>query len=324
MTIPTPAGFSHGFPFDPTGGLDLDGLLAITPPEPPDGFEAFWRARHARALAIDPAPLLGPPIAADEGRIVLHDLAYRSTDAVTIRGWYARPAEGPIRRGLVVGHGYGGRDGPDLDMVFPETAVIFPCLRGLSRSTRAEIPADPQGHVLHGIASRETYVLGGCVDDLWLAVSALSVLEPQVAGRIGWSGISFGGGIGALGVPWDDRIGRAELRLPTFGHHALRLRLPMIGSGAAVRAREAAVGGVMATLVWYDAATAARFLRVPVLYCCALFDPAVPPPGQFAVHNATPGDKTLVIFPGGHFDYDGAADDDRRRLALSTAFFTER
>lgn len=317
-------GFAHTLPFDPAYGLGLDDLLAIVPPEPPEGFADFWCARRARAAAVDPAPVLGPGAAAEGGRLAVHDVAYRSTDGIVVHGWYVRPAQGRVCRGLVVGHGYAGRDGPDLDMAFPETAVIFPCLRGLSRSARPDIPADPNRHVLHGIASRETYVLGGCVDDLWLAVSALLVLEPQVAGRVGLSGLSFGGGIGAMALPWDGRIGRAELRLPTFGHQPLRLGLPMTGSGAAVTAHEARHGGTLATLCWYDAAVAARFVRVPVLFGCALFDPAVPPPGQFAVHNAVPGEKRLVTFAAGHFEYPGASADDRRRLDHSRDFFAGR
>lgn len=314
--------FAHDFPFDPSCGLSRDQLLAVVPPTPPAGFAAFWRARFAAARSIDPAPELGPPIAGADGAHVVADLSYRSTGGFTIGGWLLRPAAGPITRGLVVGHGYGGRDAPDPAMAFPETAVLFPCLRGLSRSARPEISPDPDWHVLHDIQDRDAYLLGGCVDDLWLAVSALLALEPQVAGRIGFSGLSLSGGIGALALPWDDRIARGELLLPTFGHHPLRLTLPMTGSGAAVDRWQARHGSVMATLAWYDAASAARFIRCPMLFGCALFDPAVPPPGQFAVHNAVPGEKQLVTFDAGHFDYPARAAQERHRLDLARDFFS--
>lgn len=315
MTAP----FAHGLPFDPTCGMDLAALLAVEPPTPPEGFAAFWAARRARALAVDPAPRLD-----GGGRMGDHDVydcAYRSTDGVTIRGWFLRPAHGEPTRGLVVGHGYGGRDAPDLELADADTALLFPCLRGLSRSARPDVPSDPNRHVLHGIEDPDRWVIGGCVDDAWLAVSALTALAPSVAGHIGWSGVSFGGGIGALMLPWEDRVGRAELRLPTFGHHALRLTLPMTGSGAAIAAFEARHGGVMDTLRWYDAASAARFVTAPVLAGLALFDPAVPPPGQFAIFNALPGKKELVTFDAGHFDYPAAAAQDEARRARARAFF---
>ena len=314
-----PVAFAHGYPFDPTYGYDLDGLLAIAPPEPPEGFVAFWRARRAFALEVDPAPRLSAPRRIGDHEVF--DCFYRSTDDVEIGGWFVRPAAGPATRGLVVGHGYGGREAPDLDMLFPETAVLFPCLRGISRSARPDLPSDPARHVLHRIEDRDRWLIGGCVDDAWLAVSALLALAPGAAGRIGWSGLSFGGGIGALMLPWEDRVGRAELRLPTFGHHALRLTLPMTGSGAAIAAFEARHGGVMDTLRWYDAASAARFVTAPVLAGLALFDPAVPPPGQFAIFNALPGKKELVTFDAGHFDYPAAAAQDEARRARARAFF---
>ncbi len=313
------AGFRHGLPFDPAYGMTLDGLLAVEPPTPPEGFADFWRARYARALATDPAPRLTHTHTV--GDLEISDLAYRSTGGVSISGWFVRPRSGTVTHGLVVGHGYGGRDGPDLSMVFPETAVIFPCMRGLGRSARPGVSPDPNWHVLHDIHDRDAYILGGCVDDAWLAVSALLTLEPQVAGRIGWSGKSFGGGIGALMLPWEDRLARAELLLPTFGHQALRLTLPMTGSGAAVTAFEARHPGVMRTLAWYDAASAARFVTQPVLAGLALFDPAVPPPGQFAVFNALAGPKHLVTFDAGHFGYPGEITQERERLSRARDFF---
>lgn len=321
MTGGSAPAFAHGYPFDPAHGMGLDDLLTVAPPEPPEGFAEFWSARRRRAMAVDPAPRLDRHRRLDDLGLDLFDCAYTSTDGVTIHGWFLRPTAGPIDRGLVIGHGYGGRDGPDLDMALPGTALLFPCLRGLSRSALPGMSSDPQWHVLHDIHDRDRYVLGGCVDDAWLAVSALLALEPGVAGRIGWSGRSFGGGIGALMLPWEERVDRAELVWPTFGHHALRLRLPMTGSGAAIAAYEARHGDVMRTLVWYDAAAAARFVRRPVLAGLSLFDPAVPPPGQFAIYNALAGDKQLVTFAAGHFDYREESAQESRRLGHARSFF---
>ncbi|WP_207553517.1 acetylxylan esterase, partial [Teichococcus deserti] len=175
---------------------------------------------------------------------------------------------------------------------------------------RAPISTDPQWHVLHDIDKRDAYILGGCVEDLWLAVSALEDIVPEVAGHVGYTGVSFGGGIGALAIPWDARIRRGHLEVPSFGNHPLRLTLPSIGSGAAVQAYWRHHAEVVETLAWYDAATAARFIAIPMLVAAALFDPVVAPPGQFAIANALPdrgtgGCQSLFTLPAGHFDYPG-------------------
>lgn len=48
MSIPT----THPFAFDPTYGMKLDELLAIEPPDEPDGFDDFWEARYFEALTV--------------------------------------------------------------------------------------------------------------------------------------------------------------------------------------------------------------------------------------------------------------------------------
>ena len=89
--------------------------------------------------------------------------------------------------------------------------------------------------MLHDIDKPERYILGGCVEDLWLAVSVLTKLYPELDGRIGYSGISFGGGIGALAIAFDKRIDRGHLVVPTFGNMPLWLTLPTVGSGHSVQ-----------------------------------------------------------------------------------------
>jgi len=167
------------------------------------------------------------------------------------------PRAGTVRRGLVVGHGYGGRDQPDFDIPVKETAVLFPCFRGLSRSSRPPISSDPTWHVLYGIEKPESYILGGCVEDLWLAVSALINLHPELDGRIGYAGASFGGGIGALGLAFDKRIDRGHLIVPTFGNMPLWLTLPTVGSAHSVQNYRKTHPDVLETLRLFDAATAA-------------------------------------------------------------------
>ncbi len=293
---------THAFSFDPSYGYSLNALLAVEPPSEPAAFADFWRARYRRALGAIPNPRLrrsdlGHP------RVRVYDLEYDSTDGFRIRGWLLTPRGPPPSRGFVLGHGYGGILSPPLDLPRADAVYLVPCFRGLSLSRQPPISEDPCWHVLHDIHERDRYILGGCVDDVWTGVSALLALFPELAGHIGYLGISLGGGIGAMALAWDERIGRGHLNVPTFGHHPLRLALPTTGSADAVQRFYRTNSQIAETLAYYDAAVAARHIRQPVHVAAALFDPAVAPPGQFAVYNAIPGEKRLLVLNAGHFDY---------------------
>ncbi|MET0358399.1 MAG: acetylxylan esterase [Pararhizobium sp.] len=302
MSIPK----RHPYDFDPTYGLGLADLRAIRPPPEVEGFDAFWQARYGKALAIEPRPSLTRS-ATQHRKWIIHDLSYTSTDGFRIGGWLLVPHHGTVRRGLVVGHGYGGRDQPDLDLPVEDTAILFPCFRGLSRSSRAPISSDPAWHVLHDIDKPDRYIIGGCVEDVWVAVTVLNTLFPGTKDRVGYSGISLGGGIGALALPYDARIDRGHLVVPTFGNRPLWLTLPTIGSARAVQAYGRTHPEVQQTLRLFDAATAATRMTVPLLCAVARFDPAVAPPCQFSVANALPikDCNEIFILDAGHFDYPG-------------------
>ncbi len=318
MSIPD----HHPYSFDPTYGFSLEALRAIRPPAAWPGFTAFWQARYDRALAQDTAPRLSAGSIGPAGWRVC-DITYRSADGFQIGGWLLLPEAEKIRRGLVVGHGYGGREQPDFDLPVAETAVLFPCFRGLSRSRHPPISEDPAWHVLHDIDQRDRYILGGCVEDLWEAVSVLTELYPQLDGKIGYSGVSFGGGIGALAIPFDPRIDRGMLTVPTFGNIPVWLTLPTTGSGDAVQRYALAHPAVRETLRFFDSATAASEIAIPMLIAVARFDPAVAPPCQFSVANALPPAKhhEIVVLDAGHFDYDGMQQQQAMLREKVRAFF---
>ncbi|MEQ1530045.1 MAG: acetylxylan esterase [Methylococcales bacterium] len=306
--------------FDPSYGYNLEQLLRIEPPPAPYDFADFWQARYRRTMQIDPCARLNAS-AGFHPDFDCYDLYYRSTDDVQIGGWVLLPKHGVIKRGIVVGHGYGGRDGPDFHLPISDAVFFFPCFRGLSRSRCGSISENPSYHVLHNIDNRDRYVLGGCVEDLWLAVTALLSLFPSVAGHVGYLGISFGGGIGALALPWDKRMLRAHFNVPSFGNQPLRLQLPTWGSAAAVQDFQRSHGHILDTLVYYDAAIAARYIQTPVHVAAALADPVVAAPGQFSVYNALAGPKKLFVLDMGHAQYPGQAEQEQALLADLQEFF---
>jgi cephalosporin-C deacetylase len=319
MNQPSASGaFAHAFAFDPAYGYDRERLLAIgVPPEPAD-FADFWTATAAEAATV-PLRLEQRPLAIGGPELEASEIRFDAWGGQRIGAWLVRPRGRAPRYGLVVGHGYGGRSvcplgGPQ------EHAALYPCAPGFHLSARSDLPGDSDRHVVHGIASRETYLIRACVASLWAAASALLALCPEADGRLGYSGGSFGGGLGALALPWDRRFRLAQLVVPTFGHHPLRVQSPCVGSGESVRRWRAAHPEVDQVLPYFDAAIAARRVGIPTLVAPALFDPAVPPPGQFAVANALP-DKQLHILSAGHFAYPAQAAEDRALAAATDAWF---
>ena len=311
----------HNYPFDPSYGYSLDALLAVGVPQAPADFDTYWEQRYARTLEVETQPSLSTEHTLVQGWKQF-DLQYRSTDGLHLGGWCLLPESGQVKRVFIVLHGYGGIEQPFYDLPFKDAALLFPCARGISRSSYPPISNNPLWHVLHDIQDRDKYVHGGCVEDVWCAVSAALQLFPQCAGRVGLLGISFGGGIGAMALAYDPRIQRAHFNVPSFGNQPLRMQLQTVGSGAAVQAlwkRKPEL--VEATLAYFDAATFATRIQVPVHFACALFDPMVAPPGQFAVHNAVPGAKQLFVLHAGHFEYPQQAEQEVALLRELAHFF---
>ena len=286
-------------PADATYGYNREALLQVGAPISPPDFAEFWRQTFAQTAQV-PLRISRREIESSHRETRVFEIEFDGLEGFRVGGWLTVPREGDFERGLVVGHGYGGRDAPSYDLPGPPAVALFPCARGFNRSARAGLPDNAARHVLHGIEARETYILRACVADLWASAAALLELFPQIEGNLDYFGGSFGGGLGALMLPFDARFGRAYLDVPTFGNHPLRVQLACNGSGRAVSSYYARHPAVLEVLAYFDAATAARLIEIPTLVSPALSDPAVPPPGQFAVANALGGAKKLWIRACGH------------------------
>lgn len=314
--------FVHEFPFDPAYGHDLQALKVVVPEAPFPEFKAFWKETYRLAREI-PLDFQCSPSETTAPGFQVYDVSYTSWEGRRIGGWIIVPTNEAPKAAIVVGHGYGGRstiEGVE-HSAFPAIRLYF-CARGFGRSAAEDLPDTSAFHVIHHVDDREKYIIRGCVADVWASVSALLAFAPEFADRLYYSGSSFGGGLGALALPWDSRISRAFLGVPTFGNHPFRLSVPCRGSGEAVRLKSLRHPEIREVLKYYDAAIAASYITIPTLVHCAEFDPAVPPPGQFAVYNAIPGRKELFVAPAGHFTYPEMAAVDKAREERIKAWFS--
>lgn len=314
----------HSCPFDPTGGYSPEDLLRLCPvlDEPAD-FADFWRANFDAALRPPLDWSIKPSATQSNDLHEVFDLEYAGLLGNRIGGWLTKPRRQAVRRGLLIGHGYGGRDTPDLAPPVADAATIQPVCTGLpTRSLHPGIPAQGGDHVLHGIGHRDTYIHRFCVMDHWRAISVLHEAVPESRPRLDYLGGSFGGGVGALTLPWDQRIRSAYLCVPSFGNHPLRLQLPCNGSGESVRLLARNRPEIRDVLAYFDAAIAARHTAIPVIVAAAAFDPAVQPAGQYSVYRALGGPKELFPLTAGHYDgYPGQAREDAELQSALRRFF---
>ena len=305
MTFSAP--FDTWFPdaaFDGSYGFTLETLRAVRPVPPASGFAQRWRDWREAARAVDAASRCLSTSEVEGRTVSLIELS--GVDGVRLRAWYVAPLTGAARVGIVHGHGYGGREAVDLRRVPNDAAAIFPVARGLgSLNVDVGAPEEREAHVLTGLADADAYVIGLCARDLWLAADALVELGGDVP--LYYVGESFGGGLGALAVPWDDRFVGATLVVPTFGQYDERLAVPCLGSGEFQRQWALKHPEAREQLRLFDASTAAQFFGVPVRVEAALWDQYVPPQGQFSVANAV-ADLELTVLPAGHAEYPGLAD----------------
>lgn len=287
--------------FDGAYGFDEHALRHVAPVAPPPGLAETWRRWRAEAQTVDAAPRTLSTGTAD-GRTV-SIVEHAGVDGIRLRSWVVGPASGVARIGILHSHGYGGRDAIDLARVPDDAAAIFPVARGLpTLNAGVGAPELVEEHVLAGLDDPERYVLGLCARDLWLAADTLLALAGDLP--LYYVGESFGGGIGALALPWEDRCIGATLIVPSFGQYDERLAVPCLGSGEVVRAHVAVHPEAREQLRLFDASSTLGFATVPVRVEAALWDQYVPPPGQFGVANAA-RDLDLAVLPAGHAEYPG-------------------
>lgn len=311
--------FEHSFAFDPTYGYDKNALLKVGLPESPPDFADFWQQTFAETQSVS-LNIQKDLKTNTHTQVDVFTISFNTLDQVLVGGWLVVPKNNKPTSGFVIGHGYGGRQAPDISFPLDNAVALLPCAPGFHRSAHPDIPNIAKEHVIHHIQNRDTYIIRHSVASLWSAASVLLELYPDIQNQLYYIGGSFGGGLGALALPWDNRFKKAHLSVPTFGHHPIRLQCPCNGSGEAVRLLHQEQPEIENILQYYDAATAAKHIQIPVLGSPALFDPAVPPPGQFAVCNAL---SDMHILSAGHFEYDTQIQEQRDLQTKKKEWFTD-
>ena len=288
----------HKYKFDPYNGMTQDELLKITAPAEVEGFRQFWEDNYRLVMN---APLdyhveteVWSPVATD----TVYRVRVKNFDGVEFVVFIVRPENSA--GALVIGQGYGNPATPPASSY--GLTVCFAHVRGLGASQCKDIPWEPAKHVVHGIESKESYILRGVIADQWMALRVLTDMFPDCADNIHYYGGSMGGGMGALLLPWDNRFKTGFLNIPTFGSE-IRFEYESVGSGEACRKYVAEHPEAREVLRYFDASVAAKYIRIPVCCTPALFDPCVAPVGQFSIANSIPEEyKTLYIRETGHFE----------------------
>lgn len=303
MTYPYSEWFPHA-EINGTFGFDPDDLREIPPILPPDDFASVWESWFISARTTAAEPEFSTPRTVDSREV--HTVTFTASNELRLRGWIAGTRNNITPRvGIVFGHGYGGRDEVQFERVPDDAVVIFPVARGLDQlNAHIGAPNDKNEHIVFGIESIDDYVLGRCAVDLWHAANVLSERHPNLP--LYYIGESFGGGVGALALPWDSRFVGATLIVPSFGQYDERLKVTCRGSGEVVRRHVEEHPSSREVLRYFDASSAALLTRVPVRVECALWDEFVPPQGQFAVSNGYCALEREIL-PAGHDDYPSLA-----------------
>lgn len=269
-----------------TCGYTKEQLLAVKGEEPVQGFEEFWRKQYERATSCKLDYTVEGEVWSPYPDIRIYRVSFIACDGFKIGMWVSRPEKS--YGGQIITQGYGNVVKPFVSKELPLTTAM-PCVPGLGISMCKEIPWQVQHHAAYGFEDPEKYVLVAGIRNIWTCISILIDMFPDVKDNISCFGGSLGGGMGALAIPWDPRIKAAELSVPTLGGRIMLEYLRNPTDPSYVRATKAMESEAnMRTFDLCNAASAARFIRVPVLVTPALSDNNVPPPGQFAVANSIP------------------------------------
>ncbi|MEX2244455.1 MAG: acetylxylan esterase [Fimbriimonadaceae bacterium] len=278
--------------------------MTLWQPDPPEGFENFWRETFEEA---DEAPL-------DYERKTQHDVvrdgftidvfSFRGVKGTTLHGWFAFPSPTPTpaflwlppySRWSMVPNEYGTREG------FCSLSLNY----FGEHAFHSETYKPERGYLAEGIESPETWVFRRLFQDSVIAGRILQSLPEVDPGRIGSMGMSQGGGISIwLGafcpfvrcVVGDMPFGAARPVVFARDIHRYPLR-ELIDWWSGDPTRRVAA---MRTMSYFDTVNMASLCRVPTLVTYGTNDPAVREYEVRSVFEALAGEKKIEAIESGH------------------------
>jgi cephalosporin-C deacetylase len=164
--------FDHEFPFDPTYSYDKAALLKVSLPEAPDDFAPFWRDTF-NANANVSLNTVVTPVDSPNAAYNLSIAEFDTLAGYRVGAWVVYPKSGDVEIGFVTSHGFSGRTAPDFGLLADKAAAIYPSAPGFNLSASRDLPNEKMAHVVHGISSRETYLIRPCVTSIWSAATLL-------------------------------------------------------------------------------------------------------------------------------------------------------
>ncbi len=272
----------------------------------PADFDEFWKNEIAKAAAIP----LDPQITRLDKFCTDTYNCYEVSVAAPggrVYGYLTIPVQsGAVPLLIAIEASGSGRDMPVVKQFGNRKAVLWlnvhnysPSLPAAERNKAYKSINTPVPYYMSGNTNREKYYFHRTLLGFNRMVDHI-ITRPEIdSGKVGFFGVSQGGGLGLMLTALNPNIKGVCVSVPALcDHHAFKQgRRP--GWPRLVNRNDPATS---ACAGYYDAANFCKNIKVPVWIIAGLADTTCPPSSICAAFNAIPGtEKTLILEPGmGH------------------------
>lgn len=276
----------------------------------PEDFDAFWAevAHEARQVPLNYWRERAPD--RDTPSHSVDWIGFQGAHGAALEGWLAYPAGAsrlpafvwipPYGRESLLPDAYGSREGM--------TSLSFN-LHGLGAFHR-EAYVTARGYFADGAGSPQTWVFRSLIQHCLIAARVLQAQLEADEDRVGAMGMSQGGGLALWLAAFSPVVRAVCADMPFLGAmpHVFAKpihRYPLKELQDFMEREPLGRERVMHTLAYFDTLNVATRCAKPTLVTLGLKDPACRPDTVRAIHEALPGPRGLVEYPGGH-DWDPA------------------